>query len=73
MGVRQGQVERIEELFRQFFVTMHIEDGNPEVDLSHTPARMARMYVEELLSGYDDDELAALRARIHIRRQRPGG
>ena len=56
----------IERLFVQFFRDMRITDGNPEVDLSRTPGRIARMYVRELLSGYDDAAVADLRARFTV-------
>jgi GTP cyclohydrolase IA len=67
MGQRQSTLKQVEDLFQQFFGLLIPEDGdNPEVDLSRTPARIARMYVEELLSGYDTRELGLLRQRFTV-------
>lgn len=55
-----------EQLFKDFLKVMRVRDGNPEVDLSHTPGRIARMYVDELLIGYDDAALTDLKARFTV-------
>lgn len=63
---RNEKVHAVSNLFQQFFETLGIHDGNPEVDLSNTPDRIAKMYVDELLNGYDDNALHELKARFTV-------
>lgn len=59
-------MDAVEQAVRQLFKALKIQDTNPEVDLAHTPARMARMYREELFIGYDADRLTELRKKFTV-------
>ena len=41
-----------------------VRDENPELDLTHTPQRVARMFFRELLTGYNIVRLSALRKQF---------
>jgi len=61
-----AQVDAVEALFKKFLAVMQVPRNNPEVDIENTPKRVARMYVNELLSGYDPLMLETLRKSFTV-------
>jgi GTP cyclohydrolase I len=63
---REWMLEEIGRAVSDVLETMGVPLGNPELDIEHTPQRVARMYVDELFAGYFDHKLDDLRARFTV-------
>lgn len=61
---RAQKVTKVTTLFRDFFKVIAPTNDGEEIDLRHSPARIGKMYVNELLSGYNDAALRSLQRKF---------